>query len=237
MSTYKKRGFAAGEVYHTLNRGVEKRNIFLDDEDRFRFIHDLFEFNDTESVNNTAYFFQKSKGFANRYIDGGARKPRKLLVDILAFAIMPNHYHLLLRPRFDDGASQFMKKINVGYANYFNKKYKRSGALFQGRYKSVHINNEAHFIHIPYYIHFNPLDLHAPGWRKRELKSSSAAIKFLGDYRWSSHLDYLGKKNFPSVTQREFLLKFFGGHSGYENQIKTWLKDLDTENLGETTLE
>ena len=89
---------AAGNIYHVLNRGVDKRNIFMNDEDRFRFIHDLFEFNDTEPLNNTGYFFNKA--FATPYIE---RKPRKLLVEILAFCLMPNHYHLMLRPLQEDG--------------------------------------------------------------------------------------------------------------------------------------
>jgi len=228
---YIKRSFAAGNIYHVINRGVDKRPIAMDDEDRFRFIHDLFEFNDTGPINNIAYSFQQnSKVIARPYI-GIERKPRKLLVEILAFCLMPNHYHLLLRPNFDDAVSHFMKRLNMGFARYINEKYKRSGALFQGRFKAMQVTEEAHFIHLPYYIHFNPLDLEVPEWRERELKNYDVAINFLEKYRWSSHLDYLGKKNFPSVTQREFLLDFFGGTKGYEDKIKTWLKDLDIENL------
>ena len=125
----------------------------------------------------------------------------------------------------------------MGYAMYFNQKYERSGALFQGRYKAVRIVEEAHFVHLPYYIHFNPLDLKTPEWRERKLKSPMTAIKFLEEYRWSSHLDYIGKKNFPSVTQREFLLDFFGGTKGYEDKIRNWLKDIDVEGLKGTILE
>jgi len=158
-------------------------------------------------------------------------------VDVLAFCLMPNHYHLLLKPNFDDGVTQFMKKLNIGYAKYFNEKYERSGALFQGRFKAIQVTEEAHFIHLPYYIHFNPLDLKTPEWRERKLQNSAVAIKFLEKYRWSSHLDYLGKKNFPSVTQRDFLLEFFGGTKGYEDKIKNWLKNLDVNDLGKTTLE
>lgn len=225
---------SAGNIYHILNRGVDKRIIFLNDEDRFRFVHDLFEFNNTEPINNATYFFNQSKAFARPYIE---RKPRKLLVEVLSFSIMPNHYHLMLRPLYDDGVFRFIKRLNMGYAMYFNQKYERSGALFQGRYKAVRIVNEAHFIHLPYYIHLNPLDLISPEWRERKMKNHEKAIKFLDNYRWSSHLDYLGKKNFPSVTQREFLLEFFGGPKGYENNIKSWLRSLDTESIKEIALE
>lgn len=231
-----KRIFAANEIYHVLNRGVDKRNIFIEDEDYLRFIHNLFEFNDSEPINNVGYFFNqtKSKAFARPYIE---RKPRKLLVEILAFCLMPNHYHLMLRPLRDDGVFKFVKRLGMGYALYFNQKYKRSGALFQGRYKAIRISDQAHFIHLPYYIHFNPLDLVAPEWRERKINNLTKTIKFLENYRWSSHLDYLGKKNFPSVTQRKFLLEFFDGTKGYENKMNQWIKDLDTKKIQEIALE
>ena len=130
-----------------------------------------------------------------------------------------------------------MRKIGVGYANYFNQKYQRSGALLQGRYKLILVKEEAHFIHLPYYIHFNPLDLKMPDWREGEIENYQNAIKFLESYRWSSHLDYLGKKNFPSVTQREFLLKIFGGSENYKRGIQNWLKEMNLVKMKQLLLE
>jgi len=222
------------ELFHTLNRGVDKRKIFMDDQDYFRFIHDLFEFNDKDWVNTTFYYFHKSNDIASRKIE---RKQRKLLVDIHAFCLMPNHYHLLLSPLVENGIPTFMKKLNMGYAKYFNEKYKRSGALFEGRYKSVGVKEEAHFIHLPYYIHCNPLDLITPEWREKRLDNYQKAINFLESYRWSSHLDYLGKNNFLSVIKRNFLLEVFGGTNNYKKSIYRWLKDLDTESVCKITLE
>ncbi len=222
--------------FHTLNRGVDKRKIFMDDQDYFRFIHDLYEFNDQNPLNNTTYRFRKNqhKGIANPYIE---KQPRKLLVDIHAFCLMPNHYHLLLSPKIDGAITKFMKKLNIGYAKYFNERYKRSGALFQGRYKSVPVENDSHLIHLPHYIHFNPLDLVAPEWRDRKLVNLNYTMKFLDSYRWSSHLDYSGKKNFPSITQREFLTEFFGGPQKYNKMIRQWLADLDLSEIKGKTLE
>ena len=130
-----------------------------------------------------------------------------------------------------------MKKVNMGYARYFNERYDRKGTLFEGRYKSIIIKNEAHFIHIPYYIHLNPLDLILPTWRDRELKNYNEAIKFLENYRWSSYLDYIGNKNFPSVTQRELLEKFYNSPREYKERMGGWLKDLDLESIKEFSLE
>lgn len=234
------------EIYHVLSRGVDKRKIFLDDRDYLRFIHDLFEFNDQRSVVNNFYYFQKlrpdfrnSNVIARRYIGigQGDRKPRKLLVDILSFCLMPNHYHLLLMPKIEGAISKFMKKLNMGYARYFNERYERKGTLFEGRYKSIIVKNEAHFIHLPYYIHINPLDEIFPNWRKKEINDYLKAIKFLESYRWSSHLDYLGIKNFPSVTQREFLKEFWGGEKEYKKAIYDWLRELDIESIQDVILE
>ena len=225
------------EFYHVLNRGVDKRDIFMDDEDRFRFIHDLFEFNDTNPAGLIYYNFRKSPA---QSLD--VRRPeyqRDMLVNIHAFAMMPNHYHLLLSPITENGISLFMKKLNGGYAKYFNEKYVRTGALFQGKYKSVLIENERHFLYIPYYIHFNPLDLHAPEWRERRIVKKNEAIAFLDTYRWSSHMDYLGKKNFSSVTQRGFLPDYFGGEKGYAHAFTKEIKNFtnELEGLGNLLLE
>ena len=122
----------------------------------------------------------------------------------------------------------FMHKLNKGYSRYFNIKYERKGTLFEGPYKAVRVEREAHFNHLPYYIHLNPLDLKYPTWRDRKLKDYKLAFAFLNTYRWSSHLDYLGKKNFPSVTQREFIQEYLGKGKEYEKEIQKWLKSIQT---------
>ncbi len=223
---------------HTLNRGVDKRKIFLDDQDHLRFIHDLFEFNNEDWVNNALYNFNRKatntiNDLASRYM----KRPRKLLVDVHAFCLMPNHYHLLLSPRKENGIVTFMRKLNMGYAKYFNQKYKRTGALFEGRYKSIPVQEEAHFIHLPYYIHLNPLDLIMPAWREQRIIDHKKALTFLEGYRWSSFPDYVGIKNFPSVTNRSMLLHFFGDQKQYKKDISEWLKAIDISELGRLTLE
>jgi len=215
--------FIENQIYHIYNRGVEKRNIFKEDKDYFRFLHDLFEFNDENDVFNVAYYFNlQTKEIESQHLET-ERKPRKLLVEILVFTLMPNHFHLLLRQKKEKGIIRFMQKLGTGYTNYFNKKYERVGSLFQGRFKAVLIKEESHFLHLPYYIHSNPLDLNY---------GSSTPIDWLENYRWSSYLDYIGQKNFPSVTSRDFLLEFFGGEKEYQKEMIKWLKEKD-ENIEE----
>lgn len=183
------------ELFHVFNRGVEKRDIFMDDRDRFRFAHGLLLFNTAKPANNTTYLLESDNDFVNRYAE------RERIVDIHAWCLMKNHYHLLLSERMEGGLTLFLRKLNVGYANYFNEKYRREGSLFQGRTKKVRVNSEAFFLHIANYVHFNPLDYFPSGrsWRTRSLASPDAAHQYLMKYRWSSYPDYCGKKNFPSI--------------------------------------
>jgi len=235
----KKPVFVNNEVYHIYNRGVEERKIFLDNKDYFRFIHNLFEFNDKAPAMNIYYKLPQIQSYEVqlRKIRKTEREPRKLLVEIISFCLMPNHYHIFIRQKVDNGIVRFMQKLGTGYTNYFNKKYKRVGGLLQGRFKAVLIKDESHFIHLPYYIHLNPLDIKFPEWREREIKNYKEAMEFLENYRWSSFPDYIGKKNFPSVTQREFLSDFFGGPEQYKKDTIKWLKELDLENMTEILLE
>lgn len=234
--------FVNNEVYQIYNRGVDKRSIVLDDKDRFRFIHDLFEFNDQNPSPPSTLKIKKSaiqtlEVRLPKFEREPSREPRKLLVEILAFCLMDNHYHLLIKQKLYGGVTLFLRKLGTGYTNYFNQRYERSGVLFQGRFKAIHISEEAHFIYLPYYIHFNPLDFIIPAWREGEIINSKKAIAFLENYRWSSYLDYIGRCNFPSVTQRKFLLEVFGGEEKYKESVAQYLKDIDFQRMKDVVME
>ncbi len=141
------------EFWHLIGRGVEKRDIVMDDQDRARFVHDLFVLNDANPVPN--------------YILEGRRdehRKREQLLNIHAFCLMRNHYHLLVSELVEKGISSFMHKFNMGYTKYFNERYERSGVLWQGKHRRVLIERDAHFLYIPFYIHLNPLDYSHPEW-------------------------------------------------------------------------
>jgi len=211
--------------YHTLNRGVDKRDIFLDKQDYLRFIHDLYELNNEDRVETTSRIFKADPNITK----SADRKKRKIIVDVLAFCLMPNHYHLLLSPRIKNGIPLFMQKINMGYSKYFNQKYEREGTLFQGRYKNILITDNTHFLHLPFYIHFNPLDLSHPKWRDNKISNPKKALEFLESYRWSSHLDYLGIKNFPSVLNMKHLAEIFESNKDYQKLVENYLKDIQID--------
>lgn len=150
---------------------------------------------------------------------------RDKLVEVLAFCIMPNHIHLLLRQLKDGGIFKFMKKFGSGYGRYFNKKYSRKGYVFQNRFLAVHIRTDKQLKIIFAYIHSNPLSLLIPKWRELgiNIKKLNKAIKFIENYKWSSYQDYIGKQNFPSVTEREFLLEIMGKENGCKQFMRDWL--------------
>ena len=129
-----------------------------------------------------------------------------------------------------------MKKVNGGYAKYFNERYKRVGTLFQGRTKKIHVNSDAYFLHILHYIHLNPLDFlkGAESWRTLEIKNAKDALAYLNTYRWSSYLDYCGKKNFPSIITKELFSDVF---KNYERKIASYLKDIEIDEIRPFLLE
>ena len=178
----------------------------MDDRDRARFVHDLFEFNDTKPARNVLYSFNKIMDVGHPYIE------RDRIVDLHAWCLMRNHYHLLLSERAEGGITTFTRKLNTGYTNYFNERYKRNGVLYQGKAKKVLVHSQAHFLHIVHYIHLNPLDYvsGAREWRNARIADAVIAKKSLEKYRWSSFLDYYGKKNFPSVVSMEFFKDAIG---------------------------
>jgi putative transposase len=223
--------FINGEIYHVIMRGVDRRQIFMDDEDRWRGIFGLYEFNNANSVTireqreKRKQLKESIKQFSrdrdsgklprvpvsgeNREIFNSESDPRKRLVDIFAFVFMQNHIHLLLRQRTHNGLSLFARKFGVGYAMYFNSKYERKGALFQGRFEAKIIGDDEYLKTIFLYIHTNPVSIINPGWKETGIKNVKEAIDFLEKYRWSSYLDYLSKNNFPSVSCRDFLSRIF----------------------------
>jgi putative transposase len=215
------------ELYHALNRGVDGRDLFIDDHDRTRFVHNLYEFNDAAPILNVKHRL-KNKDLRNPYF-----KERELLVDIHGWVLMKNHYHILLSERVDDGVRLFLRKLNVGYANYFNEQHERKGTLFQGRTKKTLIENQPHFLYILHYLHFNPLDYlkGAEEWRLRSkggILNTNEVLEYLDSYRWSSYLDHIGKKNFPSILTKSFFRDALGN---YKDSLTSYLRDTEYDTL------
>lgn len=222
------------ELYHVINKGVDGRNLFLDSQDFVRFIHNLYEFN------NTAPTIESSRrNISDTYVGHRKSHIRERLVEIHGWCLMKDHYHLLISEIIDGGLIKFMTKINIGYAKYYNERYERSGHLFQGKTKKILVRDEAHFLYILHYLHLNPLDYlsGASEWRARDkstIKNAKDALKYLSEYRWSSFLDYCNKKNFPSILTKDLFGNLFGN---YQESIENYLKDAEMISLSDYFLE
>jgi len=154
--------FVEGEYYHIYNRGVDKRKIFSNKADLQRFFQGMEEFNVKEPIGSL---------YLNTFNKEKLRGPASQLVSFIAFCLNLNHYHFLLTPLVEKGVEKFMQRLGTGYTLYFNKKQKRSGSLFQGKFKSKHINSNEYLLHISSYVNLNNYDKN--GKIKNKLSMSS----------------------------------------------------------------
>lgn len=143
--------FSSDEYYHIFNRGVDKRQIFLDEHDLNRFLQSMREFNVVEPIGS---IYENS--FRNS-LGGSASKLGKedYLVEFVGYCLNPNHYHFILKQLSDKGIEKFMHRLGTGYTMFFNEKYDRSGALFQGKFKAVHIDSNEQLLHTSVYVNLN----------------------------------------------------------------------------------
>lgn len=155
----RKTPLVTGEYYHLYNRGVEKRTIFQDKSDLLRFFQSIKEFNCVDPVGSIyEHSFHKEK-------DSG-----KKLVEIISYCLNPNHFHLIVKQLEENGISEFMKRLSGGYTLYFNNRHKRSGVLFQGKFKSKHIDSDTYLQHVSVYVNLNnqvkgnPISLSKSSW-------------------------------------------------------------------------
>ena len=154
---------APEEYYHIYNRGVDKRVIFLDTADHQYFLALLYLSNSRKSfiVSNIAKTHPREEFFDVDREDH--------LVAIGAYCLMPNHFHILIKENVEGGTSLFMQKLSTAYTMYFNAKYERTGALFQGTFKAKHIDNDRYLKYLYAYIHLNPAKMVDDGWKNRKI--------------------------------------------------------------------
>lgn len=174
--------FAENEYYHIYNRGTDKRKIFMSNSDYSRFTTLLYACNGMNAVNLEL----QGKSFADA-LDRDRGQP---LVDICAYCLMPNHFHLVLREISENGISKFMQKLGNAYTGYFNKNQKRVGSLFEGTFKATHAHNDRYLKYLVSYVHLNPIKLIEPEWKENGILDKQKARDFLDKYRFSSFLDY-----------------------------------------------
>lgn len=194
--------------YHIYNRGVEKRKIFLDEQDYSVFLHFLKQYLSSPPLEG-AYLTMTGLHLV---------RPRPIQtleeeIDLLAFCLMPNHFHLLLQQKTTNGITKLLRRLCTSYVMYFNKKYDRIGRLFQGPYKAILINHDEYLLHLSRYLHLNPvLDKVTPCQGYRLCNTPL-------EYPFSSYQYYLGKKNAEWIKPK-MIISFF------RTAQRTSLKDI-----------
>jgi putative transposase len=202
-------------IYHIYNRGVERRNIFLSTRDHERFIALLEYYRYTDIPRSFSHYRTLSLSERASYYESMQVLPQR--IDILAYCLMPNHFHILVRQQREGGILEAISNLSNGYAKYFNTKHKRVGPLFQGPFKAVLIETDEQLVHVSRYIHLNPV----VGGVIDEAE--------LAKYPWSSLPVYLGEQRSPWVDTKPVLSHFHGNqeYNQFVNDQITYGKALE----------
>jgi len=179
--------FGTGNFYHIYNRGVDKRDVFLSQDDYVRFMKSMEEFNTTEPVG----------GIFAASFHPPHRKRGSRLVDIICYCLNPNHFHLILEQLISGGISEFTRRLG-GYTKYFNSKYKRSGVLFQGPAQYSHIDSNEYLLYVSAYVNLN--------FKVHRLRHSMSK---------SSWDEYVGKEK-AAFCKKDIILDQFKSAREYE---------------------
>ena len=220
--------YVKNSYYHIYNRGVEKRKIFKDEQDYGVFLSYLKEYLSPKD----------KKSLAERLADPATtyREKDKILkalrlnnfadkIALIAYCLMPNHFHFLLKQEEVQGIDAFMNSLATRYTLYFNRKYKRVGTLYQGVYKGVLVATDEQLLHLTRYIHRNPLILASQGLPLQILQTKP-----------SSYPEYIGKRK-TSWVHQEKILPFFSKTNRKLSYQSFVSQENETERIKEVTID
>ncbi len=201
--------FENDEYYHIYNRGVDKRNIVGDTKDRERFLLSMQLFNAENPIGSI---------FENAFKKKAVQSDKRL-VDFVAFCLNPNHFHFILCQKKDRGIIKFMHRLSTGYTKYFNERYDRSGALFEGRFKRIHIKNNDYLLRLSAYVNLN--------YRVHGLGRSTSK---------SSWVEYLVSSPGTGFCERSIILEQFENNEEYRIFAEETVKDIRERRLEDDSI-
>ena len=199
----RKSPWVSGEIYHVFNRSIAKQPIFLNMNDYQRAIEVISFYLFQKPRLRFSHFNRLPINQRQKFLKQMKNENRKL-VEVLAYCIMPNHFHFLLKQLENQGISKFMNNFQHSYANYFNLKNKRTGSLMQAMFKGVRIETDEQLLHVTRYIHLNPVT------------SFIIKIADLSEYPWSSFKEYM--TNDLIVTSKP-ILGYFKSKGAYKEFV------------------
>lgn len=195
-----------GEHYHIYNRGVEKRLIFSDDKDRWRFLTLLIAFQGNVVFNQMSRLVRldEHRRFDIKFFKETLKQKN---VELVCFCLIPNHFHFILKEIQEGGISKFMQRLADAYTKYFNLRHGRTGHLFGGRFQSVRIDRNEYLNYLSAYIHLNPKKL--VRWKGREV-----------GYPWSSFQDFVGENRWGKFLNNSIILEQFKNGKEYGDFVE-----------------
>ena len=209
----KRYNIAPDEYLHIYNRGALKQPIFFNDRDRKRFLFLILFFQSSTELKNIDRMFKEFIQNPETYIQNQVDKLEDRYVELVAFCLMPNHFHLLIHELKEGGTAKYMQRVQNAYTKYINTKYQKSGHLLQGPYKAVRVEDNEQLLYLSSYIHKNPRELKE--WKTKEVK-----------FMWSSYQDFVIKNRWSNFLKHEIITLQFSvqnnkGNGLYLDFVKT----------------
>lgn len=195
------------QIYHVLNRGISFQPTFSFKRDFDRAIEVMKYYQNKETPIRYSKFMILSLEVRQRIL-ADLFKRKAFWVEVVAYCLMPNHFHFILKQLVENGISNFMAHFTDSYTRYFNVKNKRNGPLFQGRFKAIRVGTDSQLLHLTRYIHLNPY--------------SSFVIKTISElwsYQYSSFLEYLDGLSTPSFCNKGLVLSQFKDVEAYRKFV------------------
>lgn len=201
---------APNEYYHIFNRGMNKQNIFPETRDRVRFLFLILYFQSPVIFQNIGRFVKYYVKHRVFNIDTATTHEtvERRCVELVAFCLMPNHFHLIIKEVEEGGIARYMQRVLNSYTKYFNAKYSASGHLFQGPYKAVHISSDVQLLYLSAYIHKNPTELF--DWKNKE-----------DNYEWSSYRDFFSENRWKELLVTDIITDSFENREDYRKFVQT----------------
>lgn len=198
---------ATGEYYHVFNRSVDKRPIFASSRECKRAIDVMYYYSFDRPPIRFSKFLMLSDEQRNLMLDFLNKKGS--IVNFIAYCIMPNHFHFLLKQKVDYGISKFLANFQNSYAHYFNTKSERKGPIWQGQFKAVRIEDDLQLLHVSRYIHLNPYTSFVV-----------PSVQALQGYTWSSLPEYidLGTRDIE-ICEKSAVLAHFNDREKYKQFV------------------
>ncbi len=242
--SYRKVSFVNGETYHIFNRGVDKRNIFLDKYDLERFFISILLFNSINLSGSVFEMFYELELIQETQLGSEAPKLEKLmdfynnnsenhLVEFVCYCLNPNHFHFVLEQKVDNGISKFMQRMG-GYTSYFNKKYKRNGSLFANVFKAVHVSDNTQLLHLSVYVNLNnQLGSLAPKLSKSSWREyvEECVVENLNLNKGNKI------KKEEGICKKDIVLNQFGSKEKYKEFASSGLEDILKRKINEKEYE